>query len=326
MASFTWKNPVDGNWNDPSAWDLGVPGGGDTAVIGGGAFTVAITQSNTITDLTVATGVVLAIADNVTFVFNGGTINNAGTIADNSGGNNTVIQIGGSAVTLTGGGTISMDDRTSNWIVPADAADTLVNIDNTIAGSGLIGRGSALNLDNRAGGTIVSTGNAGLNINLFPGTQFLNEGVLEDIGPGGLQVSGNSVDQSGGGTIAALGDGTSVYLPGVQVLGGSLLASGAGAVMRLSDAVVTAPVITASNGGVTEITGISTLDASAAAITLTGLVQIDDNAQLNLAGTIVNTGTIAENSGGNNTSIRVNSAVVTLKAVARFAWTTGRRT
>src|SRR5258708_1010325 len=67
MATFIWKNPVDGVWNDLNARDAGISGARDTVVLNLCSYTVTSTQSNGIACLVLAPGVVLAIADNTSF-------------------------------------------------------------------------------------------------------------------------------------------------------------------------------------------------------------------------------------------------------------------
>ncbi len=82
-----------------------------------------------------------------------GTIINTGTISLLSTNAYTDLVIGGSTastVTLTGSGTIALSDNGNNRIYGAIAGDTLLNLNNTIAGSGQIGAGQ-LTLINELG-------------------------------------------------------------------------------------------------------------------------------------------------------------------------------
>ena len=85
----------------------------------------------------------------------GGTIDNTGTIALNSTGDETDLQIIGDGVTLQGGGHLTLSDSHENVIFGATAASTLTNVDNTISGAGQIGIGdNTLTLINETAGTI----------------------------------------------------------------------------------------------------------------------------------------------------------------------------
>ena len=70
-----------------------------------------------------------------------GTINNIGTIALNSTGDHTKLQIIGDGLTIEGGGKVTLSDSSANAIV--GSTSTSINIvhyvDNTIAGAGQIG-------------------------------------------------------------------------------------------------------------------------------------------------------------------------------------------
>ena len=68
-----------------------------------------------------------------------GLINNTGTIALDSNGNSTVLQLIQSGITLEGGGQIILSDSDQNFISAAFPGVTLTNIDNTISGAGQIG-------------------------------------------------------------------------------------------------------------------------------------------------------------------------------------------
>ena len=71
----------------------------------------------------------------------GGTIDNSGTIALNSSGDQTELQIIGDGVTLEGGGQLTLSDSDANTIVGTSPGSTLTNVDNTISGAGQIGIG-----------------------------------------------------------------------------------------------------------------------------------------------------------------------------------------
>ena len=132
----------------------------------------------------------------------GGTINNAGTIALNSTGDATELQIIGDGITLEGGGQIVLSDSYANTIVGTNAGSTLTNIDNTISGAGQIGSGDGtLALVNEAHGTIEAD-IAGSVLTFDPGAQITNDGVLEAANGGVLQIEdsihgGNAVIEGG---------------------------------------------------------------------------------------------------------------------------------
>jgi len=121
---------------------------------------IQVTASNTAlldaTGATIALGGPLLVNDNASLILRG-TFSNMGTVTEASLGNATDIQINGALVSLKGGGIIAMGDRPSNRIYATSNGFELINVDNTITGSGQIGVGSGLVLDNQSAGTIVSS-------------------------------------------------------------------------------------------------------------------------------------------------------------------------
>ena len=123
-----------------------------------------------------------------------GTINNTGTIALNSTGDQTELQIVGDGVTLEGGGQITL--LGDAIILGTGSAAVLTNVDNTISGAGQIGSGDGtLTLVNQTHGTI-DADVAGGTLTLEPGTVITNDGMLEATNGGTLQID-NPVIGSG---------------------------------------------------------------------------------------------------------------------------------
>ena len=136
-----------------------------------------------------------------------GTIDNTGTIALNSSGDHTELQIIGDGVTLEGGGQLTLSDSSANTIVGTAPNDTLTNIDNTIAGAGQIGSGDGtLTLVNEAHGTIEANV-AGSTLTLETGTIITNDGVLEALNGGTLQI----LDPVIGSGSAIIAGGTMIF-------------------------------------------------------------------------------------------------------------------
>ena len=81
--------------------------------------------------MTVSDGAVLPL---------GGTIDNTGTIALNSTGDQTELQIVGAGITLQGGGQVMLSGNAENNR-RHESGHTLTNVDNTISGAGQIGSG-----------------------------------------------------------------------------------------------------------------------------------------------------------------------------------------
>ena len=158
-----------------------------------GVHAAALTQSNFVFDQmpTLDNAGTMTIGDGAVMPLSG-TINNTGTIALNSTGDETDLQLIEHGVTLQGGGQIVLSDSDANVISGTSSAVTLDNEDNTISGAGQLGNGE-LTLTNA--GTIDATGTHALTIDTGSNWVF-NSGVLEASGSGGLTVA-SSIANSG---------------------------------------------------------------------------------------------------------------------------------
>src|SRR5205807_5226986 len=104
----------------------------------------------------------------------GGTIDNTGTIALGSTGDETDLEILVRGATLQGGGTLTLSDNSANVVFGGDPSAMLTNVDNTISGAGQLG-GGQLTLVNE--GTILANGSNALVIDT--GTNAVgNSGTL----------------------------------------------------------------------------------------------------------------------------------------------------
>ncbi len=136
----------------------------------------------------------------------GGTINNTGTIALNSSGDATDLQIISDGITLQGGGQLTLSDSDAN-IIFATSPSTLTNVNNTISGTGQIGIGDGnLMLVNEAHGTI-DADVAGGTLTLETGNAITNDGILEATNGGTLQIE----DPVNGSGSAIITSGTLVF-------------------------------------------------------------------------------------------------------------------
>ncbi len=255
--------------------------GGTLTSSAGGSF--AVTAQGTLQNLTNAGIVEVNTGETLTVL---GTITNTGTIGLNSTSYDSDLVIGSPTVTLTGSGTVVLGGTTTaDRIYGAVTADTLDNINNLIEGSGQFGAGQ-LTLINRAAGVIDANDARGLT--LQTGTTVINDGLIEATGAGILSLA-STVNDSGGGTILAAS--TTVYLNGGDVQGGLLLSSGTG---------------TLSANGQT------TLDGSAQAVTVGGMLEVATGDTMTLLGTIINDGTIGLNSVGYDSDLIIGSPTLTL--------------
>ncbi len=150
-----------------------------------------------------------------------GVIHNTGEIDLQASGDDTLLQLIQTGITLNGGGHVVLSDDDHNVIAGTASNVTLDNVDNVISGAGQIGQGS-LTLSNE--GTIDATGTHALVIDTGANV-IANAGTLEATGTGGL-VLASAVANSGliwanGGTVTAEGEVTG---------SGNALISGAGTI------------------------------------------------------------------------------------------------
>ncbi|MFZ0816799.1 MAG: S-layer family protein [Candidatus Sulfotelmatobacter sp.] len=266
---------------------LGATGNGNGAtvnlqngiVITGGTLTSnafgAFNEVNTATlsGLTITAGTNVNIENNTALTLQG-TIVNSGKINLNSINNNTDLVMNGN-VSLNGTGTVNMSNNGNNFIYGAVGADVLtVASTQTIQGAGNVGDNQMTLVNN---GTIDGNLPTTLYVQASGGTT--NTGTLEATAGGSLSLYGNTVTNTGAGKVVA-GSGSTVNLEGnVTVVGGSLTGTGT--------------YVVNGQGGYATLSG----------LTNASTIQINNNNELNLVGTIVNNGSIQENSSNNNTDL-----------------------
>jgi phosphodiesterase/alkaline phosphatase D-like protein len=275
--------------------------GGTLTAASSGAITVLGSPgsevSTTLSNVTIPSGTTITDGDGEQMVLED-TITNYGTIALDSGGNNTNLVIDGT-VTLNGTGSIAMGDNSANRILgPNNPATTptLNNTGNTIQGAGVIGDGENFVLNNQ--GMIDAMGTNPLLIN-----------PLEAV------VNASTIEASAGGTLD--------LQAAVTNTGGTVLATGAGATFQLdSSSAVTGGTLTAASSGAITVLGSpgSGVTTTLSNVTITSGTTIADTngEQIVLDNTITNNGTIALDSGGNNTNL-VISGTVTLNGAGSVA-------
>jgi len=185
-----------------------------------GVHAAALTQSNFVFDQTptLDNAGTMTIGDGAVMPLSG-TINNTGTIALNSTGDETDLQLIEHGVTLEGGGKIVLSDSDANIISGTSSDVTLNNEDNTISGAGHLGNGE-LTLTNA--GTIDATGIHALTIDTGSNWVF-NSGVLEASGSGGLTVASSIVNS---GVLWA--NGASLTVQGAVSGNGTAMIDGSG--------------------------------------------------------------------------------------------------
>ncbi len=277
--------------------------GGVLRGTGGGLIDVASssTLDGSAGAITIAAATTVQLNDNQALYLLG-NIDNLGTISIASVGDGTALVIDSTAVTLNGGGIVTLSNNGGNQIYgTGSGTDTLINFNNTIEGGGNIGINSGndpLALTNDAAGVIdANAANAALVIQTG-GPSVMNDGLIEATSTAGLVITNSTViDQTGGGKLLASGAGDNIYFENsAEILGGSLRGTLGGS------------FVVAGGGAI--FGGPST--AAAITIAAATTVLIDDNQALNLYGTIDNIGTIAFSSQGDFTGLALDSGTVVL--------------
>ena len=192
IASF---NDIKGNIADDGHGDTVITIGAGETITLHGVNATSLTAADFVFDQTpvVDNAGNMVVSDGAVLPLSG-TINNTGTIALNSTGDQTELQIVGDGVTLEGGGQVTL--LGDAIILGTGSAAVLTNVDNTISGAGQIGSGDGtLTLVNQTHGTI-DANVAGGTLTLEPGTVITNDGMLEATNGGTLQID-NPVIGSG---------------------------------------------------------------------------------------------------------------------------------
>ena len=222
-----------------------------------------------------------------------GTLTDKGVLKLNGGANaNGFVNLSSSAVTLNGGGVLTMSDAAGGGdAVVQGNNNKLVNLD-TIQGTGIIGNGSLALVNSGTIDANTSTGKGALTLNGSGG--ITNSGLLEATGGGALTIN-------------------------TTVSGGNITASGAGSSVNFNNAAIQGATLNDSAGGVLQtVAGTSaTLDGSTAAgaVTLSAgsIYTANNNSSTNLLGTFTDKGVLQLNGGANaNGFLNISSSKVTL--------------
>ncbi|MCU1302918.1 MAG: tandem-95 repeat protein [Candidatus Sulfotelmatobacter sp.] len=305
-TSDSWTGGGDGtSWNNAANWSAGVPNS-STVDVTIGTTTAAVSDNLVnaqIANLTLShAGDSLTINNGIALDVFGPSISNAGTITVGSAGFGTDLVLEGN-VTLSGAGTLTLTNNTSNFIFGAASADTLTN-QSTIQGAGHIGNGS-MGLVNS--GTI----NANQSNTLFvqangTGGGATNTGTMEATAGGTLQLL-NATFANAGGTISA--NGSTLQVNGSTVNGGAVTLIGASTLQLNTGTIHGGSTLTNSATGTIEAaSGGSTLGGSINN-SAGGLLKIDNGALLNLETGTYSLGTVQLNSAGFGTTLELQGNV-----------------
>jgi hypothetical protein len=206
-----------------------------------------------------------------------GTVKNKGTFALNSTGDHTELAIKGS-VTLSGPGKVTLSDDDHNVIDSNGASASLLNTQ-AISGAGTIGD-HFLQMINK--GTITATDNNGNDLVITGDVPFSNFNLLDANG-GDLVIKNAFIDQTSSSKATIEGDAPSsifagtVELDNASIKGGSLKGTFATTALETSTLIGTA---------VTPLTITGTKTG------LNGTLEVVNNSNLELVGTIKNLGAI----------------------------------
>ncbi len=332
-STVSWTSTTGGAWNDPANWSDALAPTGSQNVDITLPVKVTIDGAEEAASLVIGAGGILnIIAGGEIVVANG--ISNAGVVQLNSSGGDPQLVIDGT-VYLLGGGTIEFKGPAAQNVVTgfAGSGATLVNVDNTIEGSGIIGQGDgALTLVNGSLGTIDATpliaGDSGV-LTINTGNTVSNSGLLEAgntaaATAGTLQID-NVVDNAGlidavtAGSILDIKTNSIAWTGGTATAGtnGILIDAGAQLLVDLAELKLTGGGAVSLAGGMIEgfasgnildnvdntISGYGTIGGAGGALTLenAGVIEANISGQalvLDTGNAIVNAGTLEATNGG----------------------------
>ncbi len=214
---------------------------------------------------------------NATSLFIAGTIQNEGVLRVASTAQTTNLRPANGDTFLTGGGVLSMTDFAANRVIGITVADRLINVDNTIRGSGQLGANFS-NVTNQA--LVVADQPTSLIIDPPSNGDFTNSGTVRAEG-GTIRLEHGPFLNTGG-VIEAL-DGSVVELATTTIDGGTLQTSGSGIIRNV---------------------GSSAIDGSTNTVTNAGLLSVANGTSLFVVGTLQNTGTLQLSSTAQTTDLR----------------------
>ena len=202
--------------NDASGQAVLTLGDGMTITFAG-VSAASLTASNFLFDIEPVTNNAgtMVVSDGAMLPLSG-IVNNTGTIALDSAGAVTELELIQHGITLQGGGQVTLSDSNGNFISGTVQGVTLTNVDNTISGAGQLGNWQTILVNS---GTIVATGTHALIIDTGSNV-VINSGTLEATGSGGLIVNS---DISNSGLIWAYGG--NITINGAVTGAGSVMIS-----------------------------------------------------------------------------------------------------
>ena len=258
---------------------IGTISGGTLNTLNGGVMETSGGGAN-LSGVTISKGSTYTAGPSTTTQLNGAIVND-GTFAINGATGNAVVNLG-SAVTLSGKGTITMASGSSGSAYLRGSGLTLTNTNDTIEGSGFIGDSGQLTLVNK--GTI-DANSKGQNLNINQGNGAVtNTKTLEATAGGVLQLF-NSITNTGG----------------------TITASGKGSTVNVDDATITGGTLKTTKGGLMETAGTSELNGVTISTGSTYTTQANATTQLDTS--LTNDGTFLINGKTGNAIVNLVSSV-----------------
>ena len=187
-------------------------------------------------------------------------------------------------------------------------------MDNTISGAGFIGGGSLI-LNNQAKGIINSTGtNNALTLDMGFGTAT-NAGLIESTGKGGLILQNGSIANSGQITVSG---GGALSLNNATIndsTGGTL---DPGLALTLNSSAIVGGSLTMAAGGTITIVNSDDLNTT---LTNKGAINVGNNSQVTVHGTVTNNGVISLSNTAAFANLNVGSGGVSLTGAGQVTLT-----
>ena len=241
---------------------------GGTLNTASGGLMQTVGSSSALNGVTISSGSTYTAGPGTTTQLNGAIVND-GTFAINGASGNAIVNLG-SAVTLSGGGMVTMSSGASGNAFLRGNGLTLTNTNDTIQGAGLIGDSGALAIDNK--GTIDAS-SSGQSLNLGQGGGGLtNTGTFEATagghlfvaqalsGAGQLKVGANAEVELGGATsenttfLSATAAKLRIDNATTTTYGGVLNSFAKGDILELGNTNATSATPTSFNGTNTTLT------------------------------------------------------------------------
>ena len=250
---------------------------------------------------TIAAGSLVGISNNASLAISG-IINNSGVLdVDPPAIGSGVLLIGSSSATLQGGGNVRMDALNAFIEAVSGGNATLINVNNTISGAGMIGVGDGhLTLVNR--GT-VNADSPVASLTIDTGSTVVNSGTLEATSSGSLVIddrvtNSKVIEALGSGAVVTIGHGSVVSNTTASAV---IVASGKGARVELNGVTVSGGLVEATSGSTAIVSG-GTVGAGATVETFVGGTAF-------VSGTVVNSGKLFASGTGSLLEIESGAVV-----------------